>query len=121
MAHEIWKPIEGFSLYQISNTGKVRTCQKGRGRVNWYELKLRKNHRSGYIYVGLYDTISRKWFRVHRLVYQHFTGCIPDTLVVDHIDNDKQNNHVNNLQLLTKSENAKKYYKLKKQINEQEY
>ena len=117
MAQETWKQIEGFSLYQISNTGKVRTCRRARARVNWYELKLRKNHRSGYIYAGLYDTISRKWFRVHRLVYQHFKGCIPDTLVVDHIDNDKQNNHISNLQLLTKSENSLKYYKLKKQKN----
>lgn len=116
---EIWKHIEGYPLYQISNTGKVKTCRSKNTRHitnNWYELKLRDNHKTNYVYVGLYEKgCNRKWFRVHRLVYHHFKGCIPDTLVVDHIDNDKKNNHISNLQLLTRSENIKKYYKQSKQ------
>ena len=115
MAQEKWKQIEGYSLYQISNTGKIRTCRRGRGKVEWYELKLRTNHKTNYIYAGLYDKdTNRKWFRVHRLVYHHFKGCIPDTLIVDHIDDNKQNNNISNLQLLTISENLKKYHRNKK-------
>lgn len=115
MAKELWKQIEGYPMYQISNTGKIKTCRRGKGKVEWYELKLRDNHKTNYIYAGLYDKErNRKWFRVHRLVYQHFKGCIPDTLIVDHIDDNKQNNNILNLQLLTISENLKKYHRNKK-------
>ena len=115
MVQEEWKEIEGYQFYKISNTGRIKTCRKGKGKVNWYELKLRTNHKTNYIYAGLYDAHgNRKWFRVHRLVYHHFISGIPDTLVVDHIDNNKQNNNYTNLQLLTLSENTLKYHKHKK-------
>lgn len=45
---------------------------------------------------------------VHRLVYESFVGPIPPGLTVDHIDNNKQNNHFSNLQLLSAEDNAVK-------------
>ena len=120
MAQLEWKGIEGFPNYRISNTGIVQSCRKGKGYTDWYDLRLRDNHPSGYVYVGLYSIPrTRKWFRLNRLMYQTFIDCIPDTHVVDHKDNDKQNNNLNNLQLLTWAENTQKYYKHKKKNNGQ--
>lgn len=114
----IYKFIEGFEHYKISDEGDIQSCKRSGGwNSNWYSLKLRKNHKTGYIYAGLYygkSSKERKYLRVHRLVWQTFVGCIPDTHVVDHIDGDKANNKLSNLQLLTWSENSLKYYKLKK-------
>lgn len=45
---------------------------------------------------------------VHYLVYKHFIGPIPDGYIVDHIDENKNNNHVSNLQIMTQSENISK-------------
>ena len=51
----------------------------------------------------------------HRLVYIWFKGEIPEKYCVDHIDDDKQNNNIKNLQILTWSENTKKNRKVSKQ------
>lgn len=45
---------------------------------------------------------------LHRIVYVAFIGDIPEGMVVDHIDNDPQNNDLKNLQVLTRSENTSK-------------
>lgn len=45
---------------------------------------------------------------LHRLVYLQFIGDIPEGMVIDHIDNDPTNNDLDNLQLMTRSENTKK-------------
>ena len=53
---------------------------------------------------------SQKFIKylVYRFVYVCFNGIIEDNKVIDHIDNNKQNNILSNLQLLTQSENCKK-------------
>ena len=51
---------------------------------------------------------KRKNYQVHRFVYECFRGDIPSELQVDHIDNNKQNNCIDNLQLLTPAENCQK-------------
>lgn len=58
----------------------------------------------GYIYVS----VAEKSYRKNRLMYEAFYGPIPQGLQVDHIDGVRTNNHINNLQLLTPSENSKK-------------
>ena len=50
----------------------------------------------------------RKSYLVSRFVYECFKGNIPDDKEVDHIDNNKENNSINNLQLLTHKENIRK-------------
>lgn len=110
------KPIKDYPHYYISNIGKVYTDMPCRNcGTKLRELKQRK-HPTGYRYVGLYYTNekgerSRKWFRVHRLCYEAFTGKISEGLVVDHKNEIKFDNRVENLQLLTVSENLKKSYK----------
>ena len=51
---------------------------------------------------------KRKNYQVHRFVFECFRGDIPSDLQVDHRDNDKQNNCIDNLQLLTPAENCQK-------------
>lgn len=108
MAQVEWKGIEGFPNYRISTEGIVQSNFRGSWKVVKPGIK-----KSGYYYLGLYFQTARKYFRLHRLVWQTFAGCIPDTHVVDHIDNNKSNNKLNNLQLLTWSENTIKYHKQK--------
>ena len=95
---EIWKDIK-IENYQISNLGNVRNSLSGR------LLKSRVNH-NGYLRIGLGGHKQQKWFFVHRLVYETFIGPIPEGMQVNHIDENKTNNRVDNLNLMTPKENT---------------
>lgn len=62
-----------------------------------------------HVHIGNFQMAS------HRLIYIWFKGEIPEKYCVDHKDDDKQNNNINNLQILTWSENIKKNRKVSKQ------
>lgn len=63
-------------------------------------------------------TISQKKYSVHRIVWIMFNGDIPDNLEIDHINRDKYDNHIENLRLVTKSQNSlNKPSKLHKRYN----
>ena len=64
--------------------------------------------RTGYQIIGLYLNGKQKFFLVHRFVYECFRGDIPPHLEVDHLDNDRTNNRLDNLQLLTHLQNCRK-------------
>lgn len=70
-------------------------------------LKISDNQ-IGYKIVKLTNTYGSKNLYVHRLVYRTFVGVIPQNKEVNHIDHNKENNTVNNLELLTHSENMRK-------------
>ena len=55
-----------------------------------------------------------KHFLVHRLVYECFNGQIPSKMQINHIDSNKQNNCINNLELMTRSENSKHAHEARK-------
>jgi hypothetical protein len=81
-------------------------------------------NRHGYKTVSLYNGVKQRTFKVHRLVAETFLGyyAVPNKhLQVNHIDGIKTNNDVNNLEFVTRSENAKHAYRLglqcKKGIN----
>lgn len=63
---------------------------------------------AGYKQFHQYKDCGRCGTYVHRFVYEHFKGGIPDGFVVDHIDGNKLNNAVNNLQVLSVSDNTLK-------------
>ena len=85
-------------------TGKLRLVQP-------------RKHPSGYLYYGIYvgkgDDRKRVWLRGHRIVYAAFNGEIPyynedgKQLDIDHINNDKHDNRLSNLRLVTHEENCK--------------
>ena len=112
MAKEIIKQIDEFPDYYVSNEGKFYTTRKSpryNPKGDMRELKTRK-HPSGYLYVGFYPfgmpgNKNRKWRRAHRVVAHYFLGNIPKDKEVNHIDMDKHNNNINNLEYVTRSEN----------------
>lgn len=102
---EIWKDIEGYEgIYKISSLGRVKSFKRyPKGKI----LKCTINSR-GYRQARLYDGESSEYIHVHRLVAKHFIPITEENLVVDHIDNDKLNNRVDNLRWITQSENISK-------------
>jgi hypothetical protein len=100
---EIWVPVIGFSNYSVSNMGRVYSHKYKR------ILVLRKRPDFGFD-AQLRNRISRKVFRIHRLVAIHFIPNPKNLLEIDHKDNDRSNNAVSNLQWCTRSENIKWSY-----------
>lgn len=104
---EIWKTIniKGFENYQISNCGQIQNKKTG------HILKPQKNL-YGYMNVLLYkrekfSNVKAFSFRVHRLVLQTFKPVENmDKMEVNHIDCDRSNNNLSNLEWVTKSENC---------------
>lgn len=94
------KDITGFENYKISNDGKVWSNYK-----NDY-LKQSINHK-GYYMVSLSNKNMRKGCSVHRLVAIHFIPNPENKLQVNHIDGNKKNNDINNLEWTTNKENNK--------------
>lgn len=100
--NEVWKSIKNYEgLYQVSNLGRVRSLKVG----NIKNLKPRIIT-GGYFQVGLCKDNKRSFFLVHRLVWEAFIGTIPEGMQVNHIDEDKTNNRLDNLNLLTCKENC---------------
>ena len=100
---EEWRPVEGTNgKYDVSNFGRVRTNSQRPGL-----LTLTKQA-SGYLYAMVeLATGKPKNCRVNRLVAQHFIPN-PDNLPeVNHIDGNKENNHVSNLEWTDRSRNVK--------------
>lgn len=94
---EIWTPIKGYEgLYEVSTHGRVRSLDylhTGQTKV----LSLCKD-RGGYLFVNLHKKGKRKSYLVHRLVAEAFLTNWFDDIEVNHIDEDKTNNHIDNLE-----------------------
>ena len=111
-ANEVFVPIRGFENYLISNHGRVWNSKKKRfvGNVN---------RRKGYRQVSFKREGKQHTFQIHRLVMFHFgEPQTEDKPEIDHIDRDKQNNRIDNLRWVNKSENQKNKDKYKQQRNE---
>ena len=105
---EIWRNIKGInSAYFVSNMGHFKSVRNGKERI----LKQFLNHK-GYYLVNWYDNDGKKHGTgIHTLVAKAFIPN-PDNLPeVDHIDNDKSNNCVENLQWLSTRDNIQKAWK----------
>lgn len=101
---EHWKKIEN-TPYKVSNTGKVITTNyKCSGETK--ELKQATNHK-GYKVVGLSIDGKEKKFLVHRLVAEAFIPNPNNLPQVNHIDEDKTNNRVDNLEWCTNDYNIR--------------
>lgn len=112
MAH--WRRIKNEPHYQVSDDGRVRSnriignTHKPELTGEWHELKQITNAKTGYQMVGLGTGKTRS---VHRLVAEAFVkGHSSKRNDVNHIDGNKQNNDVSNLEWCTRSENIRHAY-----------
>lgn len=97
---EIWKPIVGYEdLYQVSSLGNVRSLRRG-------TIMSPSIAPNGYLIITLSNGGKRS-FGVHRLVAQAFLPNYSDTLEVNHKDEDKANNCVDNLEMCTRLYNIR--------------
>lgn len=109
---EQWKPIEGYEdLYEISNLGNVKSLPKTRGCCVGGEKILKQNYsKYGYMLVMLCKNGKPQSFAVHRLVAKAFIPNPENKPQVNHIDGNKENNNLTNLEWCTASENTKHAY-----------
>lgn len=110
---EIWKSITINNniyryLYEVSNLGKIRSWNNGHfGRRLFPKILKPGSVGAGYLLVVLCNNLKRKTFKIHRLVVFEFLGLRPVGLEVNHIDGNKLNNNINNLEYCTPKENTR--------------
>lgn len=98
------KNYEGF--YEVDELGNVFSLDRFDGWINRKGKKLKPDWNSaGYGRVTLSKSGKTKRFFIHRLVYEAYYGEIPKDLQVHHIDENKENNSIQNLELVTQREN----------------
>jgi hypothetical protein len=123
---EIWKDIEGFvGYYKISNFGNVKSVKRiinySNNKSRAYNSVIIKSHicGRGYNVIRLTKDKLKKTFYIHQLVAMAFLNHKPNgnTIVVDHIDNNKNNNDLLNLRLLSNMENIMRYHNSKQNTN----
>jgi len=125
MIEELWMPIKGFEgRYEISNFGRVKSLERsfnlGKNSIKVVEKILKQeNHYRGYktIKFKLFGGGCKKFF-IHRLVGEHFIPNPEMKDVVNHIDADKTNNHISNLEWMTFGENTRYYFHVTKKEQE---
>lgn len=97
LMEEIWKLVDEFPGYEVSNLGRVKRTETNR-IIRFYD-------KGGYVKVQMFNNGTQKKPSVHRLVAVAFIpnpGNKPD---IHHIDHDKTNNRVDNLMWVTPAEN----------------
>lgn len=99
---ELWCPIKGYEgFYGVSDQGRVRSLKFGKERI----LKPARDD-CGYLVVNLYKNRERKMYYVHRLVSQAFIPNTNNLPEVNHKDENKENNSVQNLEWCTDKYNT---------------
>ena len=92
-----FRPHPVIVYYEASRDGVIRN------------RRLKKPLKEVYNGMGyLMFSAGGKKYLVHRTTYECFHGLIKDVFIIDHIDSDRQNNKLNNLQAISQSENTKK-------------
>ena len=117
---EIWKDIKDFEgLYQVSNLGNVKSLDRDiidkNGKIRHYKGqimsgRIKKGTNQGYVMYDLFKDNKRKTVRLHRLVAEAFIPNPNNLPEVNHIDGNKENNTVDNLEWCTRGENIKHAY-----------
>lgn len=114
---EAWEIIPEYEgLYEVSNMGRVRSLDrsvKGKdGVIRFHKGRTLRGSigNSGYLRITLCKNGDFKYFSLHQLVLMAFTDYTPGNInqVVDHINNVKTDNRLENLQVITQRENTSK-------------
>lgn len=110
---EIWSAISGFEgIYEVSNMGQVRSLDRmirsrwGTPRHKQGGIRKSRVGKTGYRYMILYKDGANETRKIHRLVASAFCRRPSGCDYVNHKDGDKLNNHAENLEWVTASQNA---------------
>lgn len=113
---EVWKDVPGYQgKYQVSNQGRIKSLNYNQTGIHkiMNQCKVLSHHKNR-VYtamrIGFRKNRKEIKYLVSRLVWEAFNGPIPAGYQIDHKDNNPENNSLDNLQLLTPSENQKKKY-----------
>lgn len=124
---EIWKDIKGYEgLYQISNYGNVKSLERVIEDNKGSYIKKEKiltptiNNR-GYYHIGLRNNSKTKYYYVHRLVAEAFIPNPNNYPIINHKDEDKTNNKVDNLEWCTPKYNANYGTAIQRRITTTDY
>lgn len=113
---EEWKDIYGYEgLYKISNLGEIKSLER---KVNYNNIRkitvheriIKQRSNGGYKEVSLSKNNKGKNLSVHRLVAIHFIPNPYNKKEVNHIDGNKSNNNIHNLEWVTPSKNVRHSY-----------
>lgn len=112
---EIWKDVKGYEgIYQVSSLGRIKSLKRKvyykNGRIDVKKEKILKatKNTSGYLSVDLCKNTIKKRRTVHQLVAIAFLNHNPcgHKLVVNHININKTDNRIDNLEIVTTRENS---------------
>ena len=108
MTEEIWRPVVGYEgLYEISSYGRVRSLDRyvkySNGQIHLHKGRILSSGKdiNGYLMCNLYLNKNMKKVSIHRLVAQAFLPNIDNLPEVNHKDENKTNNRVDNLEWCT--------------------
>lgn len=105
---EIFKDVIGYEgLYQVSNIGRVKSLRR-------FNILKPNDNGNGYLKLTLCKNGGVITKNVHQLVAQSFLGL--STLAIDHINGNKKDNRVDNLQYVTDRENQTRAYQRKRSL-----
>lgn len=116
---EIWKDIKNYEgFYQCSNLGNIRSLDRiifehtGKSQTRKGTIIKQKQNKNGYLQFALNKDSKRKMVYTHQIIAATFLenpNCLP---VINHIDGNKLNNNINNLEYTDYAENNQHAYKV---------
>lgn len=108
---EIWRPVVGYEgIYEVSSFGQIRSldksvnCKGGKKVIKLGKILLPKIS-FGYHRMGLSHSMDVKYFYLHRLIAMAFIPNPHNKPFVNHIDSNRMNNNIDNLEWCTHAEN----------------
>lgn len=105
---EEWRIIKNCPMYEVSNLGNIRSYYNGSHGIRTIPRRIAlKTDRIGYTFVHLQNNSGRKPYRVHRLVAEAFIPNPNNLSEVNHKDENKQNNRIDNLEWCSRLYNVR--------------
>lgn len=105
--NENWVKIKCFDGYEVSTKGRIRSYRTNHGLRRYPKIITGKNNGKGYLSICLRRNNRSYYKYIHRIVAEHFIKNPENKPCVNHLDGNKSNNCIDNLEWCTKKENMK--------------